>query len=165
MPALVPLFIAVLAGAAVPLQAASNAALGRALGHPLWATLCSLLVSVAVLAPVLLAARVSAPTLAQATGGPTWLWLGGVAGVVYVTAALVLAPRLGVANFIVCVIAGQMLASLVLDHFGLMGLPVRPTSGARLAGVTLILLGMAVVQWDNRSPPADTAAPPASSQR
>ncbi|MFJ1302834.1 DMT family transporter [Pseudomonadota bacterium AL_CKDN230030165-1A_HGKHYDSX7] len=161
MPALVPLVIALFAGAAVPLQAASNAALGRALGHPLWATLCSLLVSVAVLAPVLLAARVSAPTLAQATGGPPWLWLGGVAGVVYVTAALILAPRLGVANFIVCVIAGQMLASLVLDHFGLMGLPVRPTSAARLAGVLLILLGMAVVQWDNRAgaaPRAETSA-------
>ena len=164
MPALLPLFIAVLAGAAVPLQAASNAALGRALGHPLWATLCSLLVSVAVLAPVLLAARVSAPSLAQASSGPPWLWLGGVAGVVYVTAALILAPRLGVANFIVCVIAGQMLASLVLDHFGLMGLPVRPTSAARLAGVLLILLGMAVVQWDNRPAPAPTG-PAAASAR
>ena len=45
---LLSMAVALLAGAAVPFQGGSNAALGRMLGHPLWATLTSLLVSIVV---------------------------------------------------------------------------------------------------------------------
>ena len=90
-----------------------------------WATLASLLVSIVVVLPLLFVMRVPAPTVGAAVQGPAWLWLGGVAGVAYLTAALVLTPKLG-ASFIVSVMAGQMLASLVIDHFGLMGLAPKP---------------------------------------
>lgn len=62
------------------------------------------------------------------------------------TAALVLTPTLGAASFIVSVIAGQMLASLLIDHFGLMGLASKPIRLWRVVGVMLILVGMLVVQ-------------------
>jgi len=104
--------VALFAGALVPFQAGSNAALGRALGHPLWATFVSLLVSLLVMLPVLIAMRT--PTAAQASGLPFWVYLGGVAGVIYITAALILMPRIGATSFIVCVIAGQMLAALLV---------------------------------------------------
>lgn len=146
---LIAMAIAMLAGAAVPFQAASNAALGRALGHPLWATLSSLVVSLVVVAVLLVVARVPAPTFGMAAQGPAWLWLGGVAGVAYITAALMLTPKLGAASFIVCVIAGQMLASLAIDHLGLMRLPQRPAGAWRVAGIGLILLGMVVVQMSS----------------
>lgn len=158
----VPMAVALLAGAAVPFQAASNAALGRTLGHPLWATVASLLVSMLLVLPALMALRVPAPNLATALQGPWWLWLGGVAGVAYITAALVLTPKLGAASFIVCVIAGQMLVSLLIDHFGLMGLAAKPVGLGRLAGVGLILVGMLVVQASSMAKPAATAAPAAA---
>jgi transporter family-2 protein len=138
--------LAVLAGAVVPLQVSANAALGRSLGHPLWATLVSLLVSVVVIVPLLLAGRVPAPGFGEALRGPWWIWMGGVAGALYVTAALTLAPRLGAAGFIVAVIAGQMVISMLIDHFGLMGFAHKPVSLARLLGVGLILIGMVVTQ-------------------
>lgn len=150
--ALVPMLVAVVAGAAVPFQAAGNAALGRALGHPLWATLASLLVSMLVVLPVLAILRAPAPTLGPALHGPAWVWLGGVAGVAYITAALMLTPRMGASAFIVSVIAGQMLASLLIDSTGLMGLQARPVGGLRIAGVVLILLGMVAVQLDRPAP-------------
>ena len=62
--ALLPLVIALLAGAAVPFQAGSNAALGRLLGHPLWATLVSLAVSVLMVIPALLVMRAPLPQVA-----------------------------------------------------------------------------------------------------
>lgn len=145
--ALLPLIIALLAGAAVPFQAGSNAALGRLLGHPLWATLVSLGVSVLMVIPALLVMRAPMPQLAALAQAPWWAWLGGVAGVAYITAALMLTPRLGAAGFIVCVIAGQVVSSLLIDQWGLMGLAQRPVNGLRLAGVGLIVLGMLVVQW------------------
>ncbi|GKW17047.1 hypothetical protein PEC301937_29960 [Pectobacterium carotovorum subsp. carotovorum] len=150
---LLPLGIAVLAGSIVPFQAASNAALGRSLGHPLWATLVSLLVSICVLLPILFAARIPAPAMGSALQGSWWIWLGGVAGVAYITAALLLTPKLGTSGFIVCVIAGQVVASLIIDHFGLMGLAVKPATLGRIAGVALIVLGMLVVQCSAVSPP------------
>ncbi|MDD0975225.1 DMT family transporter [Pseudomonas fontis] len=143
----IPLLIALLAGAAVPFQAGSNAALGKLLGHPLWATLISLAVSVLMVLPALLLMRAPAPQLAALGQAPWWAWFGGVAGVAYITAALILTPRLGAAGFIVCVVAGQVLSSLAIDQWGLMGLPVRPVNGLRIAGVTLIVVGMLLVQW------------------
>ena len=145
--ALLPLVIALLAGAAVPFQAGSNAALGRLLGHPLWATLVSLGVSVLMVIPALLVMRAPMPQVAALAQAPWWAWFGGVAGVAYITAALMLTPRLGAAGFIVCVIAGQVVSSLLIDQWGLMGLAQRPVNGIRLAGVGLIVLGMLVVQW------------------
>lgn len=145
--ALLPLFIALIAGMAVPFQAGSNAALGRLLGHPLWATLVSLGVSVLMVLPALLVMRAPLPQFGALAQAPWWAWFGGVAGVAYITAALMLTPRLGAAGFIVCVIAGQVLSSLVIDQWGLMGLAQRPVNGLRLAGVGLIVVGMLVVQW------------------
>lgn len=145
--ATLPLLIALLAGAAVPFQAGSNAALGRLLGHPLWAAGVSLLVSLMMLVPALLLMRAPMPQLQNLAQAPWWAWLGGVAGVIYITAALVLTPRLGAAGFIVCVIAGQVLSSLLIDQFGLMGLPEKPVNLPRLLGVAMIVGGMLVVQW------------------
>jgi len=139
---------ALVAGAAIPFQAGANAMLGRLLGHPLWATMVSLAVSVALAVPVMLAFKVPVPSFATAAAtGPWWIWIGGAAGVVYVTAALLLAPKMGAASFIVAVIGGQMMASLVIDHFGLMGFVQRPASLARVAGLVLIVIGLVVTQW------------------
>ncbi|VVM74702.1 hypothetical protein PS631_02001 [Pseudomonas fluorescens] len=144
---LLPMLIALLAGAAVPFQAGSNAVLGRLLGHPLWAAGVSLLVSLMLLIPALLVLRAPLPQLQNLTQAPWWAWLGGLAGVLYITAALILTPRLGAAGFIVCVIAGQVLSSLLIDQWGLMGLPEKPVNSLRLAGVGMIVLGMLLVQW------------------
>lgn len=144
--------IALVAGALVPFQAGSNAALGRALGHPLWATVASLVVSLLIVVPALVVLRAPLPKMGPAFGLPLWAWFGGVAGVIYLTAALVLTPQLGATTFIVSVIAGQMLTSLLIDHFGLLGLAQKPVNAGRIAGVVLICVGMLLVQWFTQSP-------------
>ncbi len=138
---------ALLAGVAIPLQAGANATLGRSLGHPLWATLVSLLVSLAAVVAVLLALRVAPPTAGLAGRGPWWMWGGGLLGVYYITAALILAPRLGAGGFIAIVVAGQMLGALAVDTFGLAGFAERALTPARLAGAALVVAGVAVMQW------------------
>lgn len=155
------LVFAMLAGAAVPFQAGANATLGRLLGHPLWATLVSLAISIAIIIPVMLAFKVSIPTFSETAKNPWWIWMGGAAGVIYITAALLLAPKLGATNFIVAVIAGQMIASLLIDHFGLVGLPIQPVNLIRISGVAMIILGLVVTQLTSQprriSPPSQPA--------
>ncbi len=122
---LFPLITAVLAGAAIPIQAGANATLARTLGHPLWATVASLLVSLAAILPLLWLLKVPLPVLPAVGSDPGWMWIGGVLGVFYITAALLVAPRLGAGGFIAAVVAGQVAAALMVDHFGLAGFAVR----------------------------------------
>ncbi len=140
------LFAALIAGAVVPFQAGANAALGRALGHPLWATVVSLIVSIICVLPVLLAMKVSLPTFAGLAGQPKWIWIGGVAGVVYITAAILFAPKLGAASFMTAVIAGQLIASVLIDHFGIMGFANKAITPSRIVGVALVVIGVVVMQ-------------------
>jgi transporter family-2 protein len=54
-----------------------------------------------------------------------------------------------------------MLTSLLIDNYGLMGLPVKPANPGRVAGVLLIFAGMLLVQWFTPAPaprPADGQA-------
>ncbi len=145
------LLIAAFAGAAVPFQGGANAALGRALGHPLWATLASLAVSALCILPILIWLRVPLPTLTGLSGQPKWIWIGGIAGALYVTAALLLMPKLGAANFMLAVIAGQIVAALVIDWTGAVGLASRPVDATRLVGTAIVLFGAIMVQWSTLS--------------
>lgn len=156
-----PVFLilaAIVSGAVVPFQAGANAVLGRTLGHPLWGTVVSLCVSFACILPVMALAKVEAPTLANLGQAPRWIWIGGIVGVAYITGALMLAPKLGAAGFITAAIAGQMLASIIIDQWGLVGLPQKPVSLSRIAGLGLIFLGLIVMQLQ-----ALGVKPPASS--
>ncbi|MBA8903166.1 DMT family transporter [Phyllobacterium sp. P30BS-XVII] len=146
MQSLAFLVAALISGSLVPFQAGANAALGRALGHPLWATMVSLMISAICVVPVMMALRVSAPTIANLTVQPKWIWIGGVAGVIYITAALLFAPKLGAAGFMTAVIAGQILASMAIDYFGVVGFTARPISGLRLVGALLVVAGVLIMQ-------------------
>jgi transporter family-2 protein len=144
------LLAAALAGMTMPLQAGVNSQLGRALGHPLWAVAVSLLVSLAVTLPALLLLRLPGPTLAAAAAQPGWVWLGGTLGAFFLAVSVLLAPRMGAAGFIASVVAGQMLASLLLDHFALAGYEARPMSLWRLAGAALVVAGVLAMQMAPR---------------
>ncbi|MGL6244795.1 DMT family transporter [Pseudomonas sp.] len=141
------LLLAVVAGAVVPFQSAINANLTRGLGHPLWATLASLLVSIVVLLPIMLAMRLPLPSLAFISKAPLWMWAGGAFGVCFISLALMLLPKLGASGFIALALAGQVVASLVLDHFGLFGLVERQMTLPRVVGAVLLMAGVALIQF------------------
>ena len=141
------LLLAVIAGAVVPFQSAINANLGRGLGHPLWATLASLLVSILVLLPIMLAMRVPLPSVAFISKAPLWMWAGGAFGVCFISLALVLLPKLGASGFMALALAGQVVASLVLDHFGWFGLVQRQVSLPRVLGALLLIGGVVLIQF------------------
>lgn len=141
------LLLAVIAGAVVPFQSAINANLGRGLGHPLWATLASLLVSIIVLLPVIIALQLPLPSLAFITRAQLWMWAGGAFGVCFISLALMLLPRLGASGFIALAMAGQILASLLLDHFGLFGLAQRPMTTPRALGALLLIAAVVLIQF------------------
>ncbi|KPN92325.1 DMT family transporter [Pseudomonas nunensis] len=141
------LLLAVIAGAVVPFQSAINANLSRGLGHPLWATLASLLVSLLVLLPIILALRLPLPSVGFISKAPLWMWAGGVFGVCFVALAVMLLPKLGASGFVVLALTGQVIASMVLDHFGLFGLLERQLTLPRVFGAVLLVAGVVLIQF------------------
>ena len=141
------ILLASLAGAGLAVQSGTNAVLGRMLGHPMWASFWQFAAGTVVIVAVMVALRVPAPAFAAtAATGPWWVWIGCFTGAYFIVAALSLAPVIGVGGFIAALVAGQMLASLVLDHFGLVGLAVRPLTLARAIGGVLIIAGVLLIQ-------------------
>jgi transporter family-2 protein len=72
--------------------------------------------------------------------------LGGLCGATYVISVFLLIPEIGVAPTIGLTVAGQQVASLLVDRYGLLRLPRRPIARARLAGVVSLLAGVALIQ-------------------
>jgi transporter family-2 protein len=61
--------------------------------------------------------------------------------------AVVLLPKLGASGFLALALAGQMITSIVLDHFGLFGLVERHLTLPRLFGAVLLMAGVALIQF------------------
>lgn len=138
--------LALAAGSALPVQAGVNASMRTFLGRPELAALVNFLVGLVALAAWILAARLPWPEPGEVARAPWWAWSGGFLGAFYVVVVVALAPRLGVAATIALVVAGQMLASVALDHYGLFGMPVRPVNASRGLGAALLVAGVVLLR-------------------
>jgi bacterial/archaeal transporter family-2 protein len=140
------LLLALAAGVLLPVQAGVNAQLRSAVGSPLTAALVSFLVGTAGLVTAAVIFRAPMTVRAAWVASPWGHWVGGLIGALYVVATIVLAPRLGAATLVAAVVAGQMIASLLLDQYGLLGFPIHPISGLRVLGAALVIGGVILVQ-------------------
>ena len=141
------LLLALVAGALVAVQFGVNAALRGFLdSNPLFATFVSYAVGTLASLCCLLVSRPALPAWNRVSTVPWWAWTGGTVGVSYVTASVLLAPKLGATRLIVLVVAGQLLASVLLDHFGLLGYAVRPLNAWRMLGCVLLVVAIFIIK-------------------
>ena len=131
-------------GGLVALQAPINSVLGKAVGT--WqAAFLSFAIGTAALACIAAVATGGLGQLAEARH-VTWYYLtGGLLGAAYVTSILVTVRSLGAGGVVAATIAGQLAVSVVVDHFGLIGVAKQPITLARVAGVVLLGLGTYLV--------------------
>ncbi|MBK5569097.1 DMT family transporter [Ensifer sp. SSB1] len=143
--------LALTAGAVLPVQGAVNALLRHDLGGaPFAVGAVSFFVATLAMAAVMLVglARQKAPrpNIGGVQTMPWWGWLGGLAGATYVTTVFTAIPVIGAAAAVGFTVAGQQVASVFVDRYGWFRLPQRPVSGLRLAGVVLLLAGVALIK-------------------
>jgi transporter family-2 protein len=142
--------LGLLAGAVLPVQGAINAQLRAELDAPITVGAFSFVVATAAMALVLGAALALAgaprPRVEPLRRVPWWGWLGGACGATYVTSVFLLIPEIGAAPTIALTVAGQQLASVLVDRHGLLRLPRRPITRRRLCGVAVLLAGVALIQ-------------------
>lgn len=141
------LLLAVIAGAVLPVQATMNAKMAKFAASPVLAALLSFATGTIVLLIYTLATQPNVSTqLISTRQAPLYVWLAGIMGAFYVVGSISLLPKLGVALTFGLIIAGQMLVTLVLDHYGLLGVPVKPINIARILGILLIIGGVILIR-------------------
>ena len=140
------LVLALVAGMLMPVQAGINAKLAGVIDGAIPAAFVSFLVGTLALALVLGVMAQGVPVSRALPAAPWWYWVGGSLGAFFVTATVILAPRIGAGAMIALTLAGQMGASMALDHFGLLGYPHIPFDGKRLLGSLLLLAGVYLIR-------------------
>ncbi len=135
------------AGAMLPIQFGINAQLASWVESPLRATLVSFAVGTAALFLVMVAGYRDWPSGGSIAGAPWWVWVGGLLGAFYVLGSVVAAPKLGAATLVAVILAGQVVASLLVDHFGWVGFEENPATPGRLLGMGLVAAGVALVRF------------------
>ena len=140
------LLLALAAGTMMPTQAAINNKLAGYVESPISAAFISFLVGTVALFVYMLVTGTPVTGLLNIKEAPPIAWIGGLLGAFFVTSAVILVPRLGVAMTFSLIIAGQMLVTLFLDHFGFLGVPVKEISLARIGGVLLITAGVVIIR-------------------
>jgi bacterial/archaeal transporter family-2 protein len=126
-------------------QGAINAQLRTDLDAPIAAGAVSFVVAAAGMGALLAATRAPRPQLEPLRRLPWWGWLGGLVGATYVTSVFLLIPKIGTAPTIALTVAGQQVASVFVDRYGLLRLPRRQVPPARLAAVATLLAGVLLI--------------------
>jgi transporter family-2 protein len=147
LPALGLALMAILAGVMIAFQAPINAMAGQRLGHVMGGATLSFVVGALALGAISLVAFRDQIAWTELPNLPPLLFIGGLLGAIYIVLSIWLTPKLGVGAVIALGIAGQVLSSLALDHFGMLNLAVREISLGRFAGAVLVVGGALMVRF------------------
>jgi transporter family-2 protein len=127
------------------MQPGINAVAARSFGSPIAATVLSVGITLVVSAVIMVLLR-ETPAQSMFATLPWWIGFGGVIGVLVVAGGATIVPITGAAAFFVCLIAGQLVGSVVLDHLGAFGLEIRSISPLRLLGILCAFAGVVLVR-------------------
>ena len=137
---------ALLMGMLVPVQTAANARMRTSVGPAFVVTLVSFAVSSLLLSVVSVVNGIPIlPTAAQIANVPWWGWTGGVIALFTITVTIYLFRALGQLQTAILPLLGQLLFSLVIDHFGLFGSVCVPLSVQRLVAMCLLISGVLLI--------------------
>lgn len=133
------------AGAFLPIQAGLNARMGKAAGNPVYASMLSFAVGTLALLVYIAVTRQSA-SWAGIKAAPPSLWVGGLLGAFYVTVIVLAFPKLGPGLTFGLIVAGQMIISLLLEHYNILVAQQAPINYMKVLGVALIVVGVIIVR-------------------
>ena len=136
----------VAAGISVAVQQILNANLRDEIGSPWWAGFASYLLGAIVMLTMALIVKGPRPTEILFSRTTPISWTGGIFGALFIGTVILMIPRLGVATVLALVVVGQMMAGVVIDHFGLLGAQPHLVSCTRLVGVVLLVASVILIR-------------------
>lgn len=135
----------ILGGALQTVGAAMNGQLYSSLVNPWLASTVSFAVITVFFLCLFAMFPAPLPSLANLGSMPWWAPLGGLVGAVQVYAGLTLVNKVGAGPFVGFTVSAALIASLVVDHFGLLNLPVHPANLWRICGAALMIGGITLI--------------------
>jgi bacterial/archaeal transporter family-2 protein len=138
----------VLAGAGIPLIGILNSGIARSVGNPFTPTAIMFAIAL-VVAVGLTLPLYGYPTAAQLGAAPLESYAPGLIIGFYALSATIIIPRFGAASFVAYILIAQLLTSAVVDQFGLFSMERRPIDLTKLIGLTVIVVGIAIMEIDN----------------
>ena len=137
------LIIALAAGVALATQSAINTQLAKAMsGEAVIATFISFAVGTIVLFFIAWVKTDLWGNLSTVPSQPWWKLIGGVLGAVVVFTTVLLAPKLGITAMLFFIIIGQLITATTIDHFGLIGMPIREVNITKFIGLIIVGFGL-----------------------
>ena len=127
--------LAFFVGFLLPVQVGINAELARFVNSPLLAALVSFIVGALCLLASGVFLKVPFPGFGKFGVMPVWVWGGGLIGAVVVLGSILAGPKIGMLALVGLLLAGQLVASVLMDHFGWFGFPIQKMSEARWVGI------------------------------
>lgn len=139
------IILAFVAGAFLPMQAGMNNKLAKTGGSPVHASMISFAIGVlALVAYIFLTSQnISWKGIREA---PTYAWAGGILGAFYVTVIVLAFPKIGPGLTFGLVVTGQLLISMLMEHFQIMGAQPQSISVGRIIGLVLIVGGVIMMK-------------------
>ena len=137
------LIIALAAGVALATQSAINTQLAKAMsGQAVIATFISFAVGTIVLFFIAWVKTDLWGNLSTVPSQPWWKLIGGILGAVVVFTTVLLAPKLGITAMLFFIIVGQLITATTIDHFGLIGMPIREVNITKFIGLIIVAFGL-----------------------
>lgn len=137
--------LAVLAGAAIALQAAMNARLGVQLANPLLATGIAFSIACLVTLVIMILFQRNLPVFENIKLVPGYLWFGGLFSAFGVGSYYYLIPKMGVGNMMSYALSGQLVLAVIASHFGWFAQPVKPITIKVFIGIVAMIVGIVFV--------------------
>ena len=135
--------LAIAAGVAAALQAATNAGLSKSVGLGPALVVNTVIV---LIGAVGLWAALGAKTTFFPDSVSWTFYLGGLFGFVIIASLALVFPKIGAAYAVALMVGGQCCAALLVDHFGWVGMPRDPLTLQRVIGVALVAAGAVVIR-------------------
>ena len=137
------LIVALAAGVALATQSAINTQLAKAMsGEAVIATFISFAVGTIVLFFIAWVKTDLWGNLSTIPSQPWWKLIGGILGAIVVFTTVLLAPKLGITAMLFFIIVGQLITATTIDHFGLIGMPIREVNITKLIGLIIVAFGL-----------------------
>lgn len=146
---LLPIIFALLSGLAMSIQPGINSILGKNIESPWLASTISFFVGTIALGIITFALgemKSTAFIVQTIKEQPWWIWIGGFLGAIVVTSSLVFAPKLGATSWIALFLLGQVITSILLEKWGVLGFPEKPISVQKMIGLGLLILSAWLVR-------------------
>ncbi|MDB5119405.1 MAG: hypothetical protein JWN56_623 [Sphingobacteriales bacterium] len=139
------ILLALISGAFLPIQAGLNTRLGKSINNPVYASMISFIVGALSVAIYILITRQQV-VLAGLRTAPYYVYIAGLLGAFYVTIIVLAFPKIGPALTFGLVVAGQMIISILLDHFNILVAQQHSVNIWRFLGIALVIVGVVIIR-------------------